>query len=64
MCLDGLSALVYLLKGKWSFFHAVIQAHLEYRRLRRPGEMIPNARKPDGLYKGWIVPVGLFRKKS
>ena len=64
MCLDGLSALVYLLKGKWSFFRAVIQAHLEYRRLRRPGEMIPNARKPDGLYKGWIVPVGLFGKKS
>lgn len=64
MCLDGLSAVVYLLKGKWSFFHAVIQAHLEYRRLRRPGEMIPNARKPDGLYKGWIVPVGLFGKKS
>ena len=63
MCLDGLSALVYLLKGKWSFFRAVIQAHLEYRRLRRPGEMIPNARKPDGLYKGWIVPVGLFGKK-
>ena len=64
MCLDGLSALVYLLKGKWSFFRAVIQAHLEYRRLRRPGEMIPNARKPDGLYKGWIVPVALFGKKS
>ncbi len=64
MCLDGLSALVYLLKGKWSFFRAVIQAHLEYRRLRCPGEMIPNARKPDGLYKGWIVPVGLFGKKS
>lgn len=64
MCLDGLSALVYLLKGKWSFFRAVIQAHLEYRRLRRPGEMIPNARKPEGLYKGWIVPVGLFGKKS
>ena len=63
MCLDGLSALVYLLKGKWSFFRAVIQAHLEYRRLRRPGEMIPNARKPEGLYKGWIVPVGLFGKK-
>ena len=64
MCLDGLSALVYLLKGKGSFFRAVVQAHLEYRRLRRPGEMIPDARRPEGLYKGWIVPVGLFGKKS
>ena len=64
MCLDALSALVYLLKGKWSFFRAVVQAHLEYRRLRRPGEMIPDARRPEGLYKGWIVPVGLFGKKS
>ncbi len=64
MCLDGLSALVYLLKGKWSFFRAVMQAHQEYRRLRRPGEMIPNAHRPEGLYKGWIVPVGLFGKKS
>ena len=64
MCLDALSSLVYLLKGKWSFFRAVVQAHLEYRRLRRPGEMIPDARRPEGLYKGWIVPVGLFGKKS
>lgn len=63
MCLDGLSALVYLCKGQWNFFRAVVQAHREYRRLRRPGELIPDAHKPEGLYKGWIVPIGLFGKK-
>ena len=63
MCLDGMSALVYLLKGKWSFFQAVVQAHREYRRLRRPGELIPGASLPAGLYNGWIVPKGLFGKK-
>ena len=63
MCLDGFSALVYLFKGKWDFFRAVVQAHREYRQLRRPGDLIADAQKPEGLYKGWIVPVGLFGKK-
>lgn len=60
MCLDGLSALIYLLKGKWSFFKAVVQAHREYRKMRRPGEIPPERHDPSGLYKGWIVPKGLF----
>ena len=64
MCLDGLSALVYLFKGKMDFFRAVVQAHREYRQLRRPGELLPDAHRPEGLYKGWIVPIGLFGKKS
>lgn len=60
MCLDGLSALVYLLKGKPDFYKSVVQAHKEYRQLRTPG-MIPEKPKlPEGLYKGWIVPKGLF----
>ena len=63
MCMDGLSALVYLCKGKWSFASAVLQAHREYRQLRRPGELMEDAHRPEGLYKGWIVPVGLFGKK-
>jgi hypothetical protein len=63
MCLDGLSALVYLLKGKTDFYSAVVKAHREYRQLRRPGEIIPDAHRPEGLYKGWIVPIGLFGKK-
>ena len=34
MLLDGASALVYLVSGKWSYFQAVIHAHQEYRKLR------------------------------
>jgi hypothetical protein len=60
MCLDGLSALVYICKGKWSFFKAVVDAHREYRKMRRPGEIPPERHIPEGLYKGWIVPKGLF----
>ena len=63
MCLDGLSALVYLCKGQGSFFMAVVRAHRDYRKLRRPGELLPDAPRPDGLYPGWIVPIGLFGKK-
>ena len=63
MFLDGLSALVYLCKGQGAFFMAVVRAHRDYRKLRRPGELLPDAPAPDGLYRGWIVPVGLFRKK-
>jgi len=62
MCLDGCSALVYLFTGRWSFFRSVLQAHREYRRLRRPGEIPPHPSYPEGLYKGWIVPKGLFGK--
>ena len=63
MCLDGLSALVYLCKGQGAFFMAVVRAHRDYRKLRRPGELLPHASRPEGLYAGWIVPVGLFGKK-
>ena len=61
MLLDGCSALVYLLKGKWSFCKAVIQAHKEYRQLRTPGIIPANPKLPEGLYNGWIVPKGLLR---
>lgn len=60
MLLDGCSALVYILKGKWSFFKAVVTAHKEYRQLRTPGVIPDNPKLPEGLYKGWIVPRGLF----
>lgn len=33
MCLDGLSACVYLMKGRPDNFRAVIQAHREYRKM-------------------------------
>ena len=60
MCLDGASALVYLVTGKWSFYRAVLQAHKEYRQLRRAGDIPAQPHRPEGLYKGWIVPKGLF----
>lgn len=59
MCLDGLSAMVYLCKGKWSFAASVWKAHRDYRRLRRPGPIPADPHTPDGLYRGWIVLKGL-----
>ncbi len=63
MCLDGLSALVYLMSGRWNFYKSVLQAHREYRQLRRPGEIPQSPCKPDGLYEGCILPRALFGKK-
>ena len=63
MCLDGLSALVYLVTRRYSFYQAVLQAHKEYRQLRRSGDIPVHPCRPDGLYDGWIVPKGLFGKK-
>ena len=60
MFLDGCSAIVFLLKGKWSYAKAVVEAHREYCKLRRPGEIPAERHVPAGLYKGWIVPKGLF----
>lgn len=60
MLLDGCSALVYLLRGQYTFYQAVLEGHREYRKLRKEGEIPPAPHRPDGLYKGWIVPKGLF----
>lgn len=35
MCLDGAAAMVYLLKGKISFFKAVANAHRDYRKMKK-----------------------------
>ncbi len=61
MCLDGLSALVFLVTRRWRSYQAVVHAHKEYRQLRKPGNIPASPVRPDGLYKGWIVPGGLFR---
>ncbi len=57
MCLDGASAAVYLVTGKWSFFKAVCKAHRDYRRMKR--ELDPSPFEEDrnyaGLYDGSIV---------
>ena len=57
MCLDGASAAVYLLTGKWSYFKAVWNAHRDYRRMRRDEDPSPfdEERNNIGLYPGSIV---------
>lgn len=63
MCLDGLSALSFMITKRYSFYQAVVQAHKEYWQLRKPGVIPENPHRPEGLYNGWIVPKGLFGKK-
>lgn len=63
MVLDGGSAFVYLISGRWSFFRAVLTAHKEYRRLRRPGEIPPSPSLPEGLIPRAVVLKALLGKK-
>lgn len=39
MCLDGLSALAYIAQGKFNFFKAVLQAHSDYRKMKKNTEI-------------------------
>ena len=57
MLLDGLSACVYLLTGKWSFFKSVWQAHRDYRRMRREEDPSPfeEERNNIGIYYRSII---------
>ena len=41
MCLDGLSAAIYLVTFKWSFFKAVCNAHKDFRAMRKTMEPSP-----------------------
>ena len=65
MILDGMSAMVYLLTFKWSYFKAVIRAHNDFRRLKtqadvtRLAEYLPDGGKKAklcGIYPHWIIP--------
>ena len=68
MLLDGCSAAVYLLTGRFRCFRAVIRAHRAYRRLVRPEtpEQVaawlegPHGTSVAGLWPGWIVPRALL----
>lgn len=67
-CLDGCSALVYLLTGRWSSFRAVLDAHREARGLagaRPEPEALraQPARTFAGLYRGSIVLASLLKGK-
>ncbi len=61
MVLDGLSAMVYLFQGKWTFFGKVFRAHADFYKLRktlRPQRREIQSRKtaePQGVYSGSIV---------
>ena len=57
MLLDGASAAVYLLAGKRAFFKSVLEAHRDYRRMRRNEEPSPfeEERGNIGLYDKSIV---------
>ena len=70
MVLDGMSAMVYLLTFKWSYFKAVIRAHNDFRRLKtqadvtRLAEYLPEGSKKAklwGIYPHWIVPRAILR---
>ena len=63
MCLDGGSALIYLVTGRWSFYRSVIHAHREYRKLRREGEIPSAPAVPEGLVNEAVVLKALFGKK-
>lgn len=39
MCIDGLSAIAYLLQGKFSFFKSVFKAHCDYRKMKKNTEI-------------------------
>lgn len=56
-CLDGASALVYLVTGKWSFFKSVLTAHRDFRKMKREVEPSPfeGERNNVGYYPGSII---------
>ena len=71
MMLDGCSAAVYALTGKWDFLKAVFKAHEEYRTLRRPvtvpelesfRERFASKSHVAGRWKGSILLQSLLRK--
>ena len=68
-CLDGCSAAVYLLTGRWKSFKAVLEAHGEAKRLaaeHAPAEQLPlpPGRSVTGRYGGSIVLASLLKGKK
>lgn len=73
MILDGISAAIYFITGRYSYFKSVLEAHREYKKLQRKvsreevGEYISVQGKKAfirGWYNGWIVPQALITKKK
>ena len=61
MILDGLAAAVYLFTCRWSSFKAVLEAHREFRRLRK-APAAAESHPVDGIYPGSILFDRIFRK--
>lgn len=57
MVLDGVSALIYILTGRWSYFKAVWNGHRDYFRMRKEIDPSPftDERNNIGLYNRSIV---------
>ena len=71
MLLDGGSALVYLLTGKWNYFKAVWRAHCDFRKMRRDYLRTERQRvqsrvvaQPEGIYRGSILLRYLLGKRE
>ena len=68
-CLDGCSAIVYLLTGSLARFKAVIEAHKEYRRMVSGTEIVDiqeylDSHKgitPPVLFPRWIVFLAMMK---
>lgn len=71
MILDGGSALMYLLTGKASYFKAVIEAHREFKRLRRGSDaaqlanwaeqLPPEGIRIEGRYSGSMILTSMLK---
>lgn len=55
--IDGISAIVYILKGKLSFFKSVVKAHKDFNQMKRQMELSPRIKEQNltGIYKGSII---------
>lgn len=72
-CLDGLSAVVYLLTLKTECFKSVLKAHREYRSLRKSPdvgqirsylEKYGQSASVSGIYRKWIILSSMLKGKD
>jgi hypothetical protein len=56
-CLDGISAMVYILSGRYSYFKAVLNAHRDFNKMKKDVDVssFSDERNDVGLYGGSIV---------
>ncbi|MFA6712297.1 MAG: glycosyltransferase family 2 protein [Bacteroidales bacterium] len=56
-CLDGASAMVYILSGRYSYFKVVLNAHRDFNKMKKDVDVssFSDERNDVGLYGGSIV---------